>query len=97
MNDVVHDHEMVEVEIYLMNRNLKENFVFFSVCFTFDILMNIFLWFQLVVVDDFDRMMNVVDDDYLDLEILFDDDFDFDYEKKDDDDYDVNVMNYENH
>jgi hypothetical protein len=50
-----------------------------------------------VVVDDFDRMMNVVDDDYLDLEILFDDDFDFDYEKKDDDDYDVNVMNYENH
>ncbi len=58
--------------------------------------MNIFLWFQLVVVvDDFDRMMNVVGDDYLDLEILLDDDFD--YEMNDGDDYNVNEMNYENH
>jgi hypothetical protein len=40
-------------------------------------------------------MMNVVDDDYLDLEILLDDDFD--YEKNVDDDYNVNGMNYENH
>jgi hypothetical protein len=48
-----------------------------------------------VVVDDFDRMMNVVGDDYLDLEILLDDDFD--YEMNDGDDYNVNEMNYENH
>jgi hypothetical protein len=40
--------------------------------------------------------MNDVDDDYLDLGILLDDDFD--YEMNDgDDDCTVNVMNYVNH
>jgi hypothetical protein len=49
-----------------------------------------------VVVDDFDTMMNdVVDDYYLDWGILLDDDFD--YAMNDDGDYNVNVTNYENH
>jgi hypothetical protein len=49
-----------------------------------------------VVVDDFDTMMNdVVDDYYLDWGILLDDDFD--YAMSDDGDYNVNATNYENH
>jgi hypothetical protein len=88
-------------EYDLKNKNKKEFFL------TVDILMNIYHWYQMVVVD-FDRRMIVVVDDYHDLVISLDDDFGFDFEKNDDDfgfdfekneddDHDVNVRNYENH